>query len=116
MIKSADRAFLRRIPVQCGITKTGNTHARRLVIKAAWHHRRPYTHVSRDMSTRWEAADEASRIRGHEGNHWLHHRWDQFEARHKCRVVANVAVARELTGWCWLLASAVQQEQAWADE
>ncbi len=25
-----------------GITKTGNTHARRLIIEAAWHHRAPY--------------------------------------------------------------------------
>jgi len=67
------------------------------------------------MRTRWEAADEASRIRGHRGNHRLHHKWDQFEARHKRRVIANVAVARELAGWCWSLAAAVQQEQPWTD-
>ena len=28
---------------QGAITKTGNTHARRLLVEAAWHHRRPYT-------------------------------------------------------------------------
>ena len=27
--------------VQGSITKTGNTHARRLLVEAAWHHRRP---------------------------------------------------------------------------
>ena len=27
--------------VQGGITKTGNGHARRLLVEAAWHHRRP---------------------------------------------------------------------------
>ena len=27
---------------QGSITKTGNTHARRLLVEAAWHHRRPY--------------------------------------------------------------------------
>ena len=101
---------------QGGITKTGNTHARRLLVEAAWHHRRPYNNASRDMRARWDAADEASRVRGHQGNHRLHHKWDQFEARHKRRVIANVAVARELAGWCWSLAAAVQQEQPWTDE
>jgi hypothetical protein len=28
--------------VQGSITKTGNTHARRLLVEAAWHHRAPY--------------------------------------------------------------------------
>ena len=50
-------------------------------------------------------ADEASRVRGHQGNHRLHHKWEQFETRHKRRVIANVAIARELAGWCWSLAA-----------
>jgi transposase len=28
--------------VQGSITKTGNSHARRLLVEAAWHHRKPY--------------------------------------------------------------------------
>ena len=28
--------------VQGSITKAGNTHARRLLVEAAWHHRKPY--------------------------------------------------------------------------
>ncbi len=99
-----------------GITKTGNTHARRLLVEAAWHHRRPYHNVSREMRVRWEAADERSRVRGHQGNYRLHYKWEQFEARHKRRVIANVAVARELAGWCWSIASEVQHEQPWTDE
>jgi transposase len=39
---------------QGSITKTGNTHARRLLIEAAWHHRRPYNNASRDMRSRWD--------------------------------------------------------------
>jgi transposase len=101
---------------QGAITKTGNTHARRLLVEAAWHHRRPYTHVSQEMRSRWDAADEASRVRGHQGNHRLHRKWEQFEVRHKRRVIANVAVARELAGWCWSLAAPVQQEHPWTDE
>ena len=41
---------------------------------------------------------------GMPGNHRLHHRWEQFTARKKRPVIANVAVARELAGWCWSLA------------
>src|SRR5260370_16841006 len=36
------------------ITKTGNTHARRLLVEAAWHHRRPYRPTA-PLRTRWEA-------------------------------------------------------------
>jgi hypothetical protein len=34
----------------------------------------------------------------------LHHRWEVFTARNKRPVIANVAIARELAGWCWSLA------------
>ncbi|WP_285320828.1 transposase [Pseudarthrobacter sp. lyk4-40-TYG-27] len=34
---------------QGSITKTGNSHARRLLVEAAWHHRRPYNNPSRLM-------------------------------------------------------------------
>jgi transposase len=100
---------------QGSITKTGNTHARRLLVEAAWHHRRSYQ-PSREMAARWDKADEASRARGHQGNHRLHHQWENFEARHKRRVIANVAIARELAGWCWSLAAPVQREHPWPDE
>ncbi len=39
-----------------GITNTGNTHARRLMIEAAWHHRKPYRPSSPTMRRRWEKA------------------------------------------------------------
>jgi len=39
-----------------------------------------------------------------EGNHRLHRRWEQFTARKKRPVIANVAVGRKLAGWCWSLA------------
>jgi len=31
-------------------------------------------------------------------------RWVRFDARKKCPVVANAAIAREPAGWCWSLA------------
>lgn len=89
---------------QGSITKTGNTHARRLLVEAAWHHQKPYRTPSKTMRTRWEQAPAAARTRGHAGNQRLHQRWESFQNRKKKPVVANVAIARELAGWCWSLA------------
>jgi transposase len=91
--------------VQGPITKTGNTHARRLLVEAAWHHRKSYRGPSALMRARWDAAGPAARARGHAGNHRLHQRWLTFTERKKRPVVANVAIARELAGWCWSLAT-----------
>ena len=56
------------------------------------------------MRERWELASPAARSRGDAGNRRLHARWDILRARRKRHVVANVAIARELAGWCWSLA------------
>ena len=89
---------------QGSITKAGNAHARRLLVEAAWHHRRTYRHPSAVMRARWNLASPAAKARGHAGNHRLHQRWQTFVARKKKPVIANVAIARELAGWCWSLA------------
>jgi hypothetical protein len=62
------------------------------------------------MRARWEQATPAARVRGHAGNHRLHRRWDTDTARRKKYTVANTAIARELAGWCWSLATLEQQE------
>lgn len=88
-----------------GITKTGNSHARRLLVEAAWQHRRDYRPGPYSvMQARWDKAPVEARLRGQAGNERLHHQWVQFTARKKRPVIANVAVARELAGWCWSLA------------
>jgi transposase len=89
--------------VQGSITKTGNTHARRLLVEAAWQHRAGYR-PGRVMRDRWELAPAAARARGDAGNRRLHERWIGFNLRKKRPVIANVAIARELAGWCWSLA------------
>jgi len=89
---------------QGSITKTGNGHARRLLVEAAWHHRKTYHNPGQVMRARWEQAPAAARVRGHEGNRRLHQRWQNFTARRKRPVIANVAIARELAGWAWSLA------------
>ena len=89
--------------VQGSITKTGNTHARRLLVEAAWHHRARYS-PGKTLRERWELAPPAARARGDAGNRRLHERWIRFNLRRKRAVIANVAIARELAGWCWSLA------------
>ncbi len=90
--------------VQGPITKTGNTHVRRLLVEAAWHHRSVYRGPGVTLQRRWDQAPAAARARGHAGNQRLHERWVNLNLRKKRSVVANVAVARELAGWCWSLA------------
>lgn len=86
------------------ITKTGNSHARRLLVEAAWHHRRPYRR-SKGLLARWQLASPLAQARGDAGNRRLHRRWLRFLDRHKRDTIANVAIARELAGWCWSLAT-----------
>ncbi len=88
---------------QGGVTKTGNSHARRLLVEAAWHHRTRYR-PGADLRRRWDAASPAARARGQAANRRLHARWVHFDERKKRSVVANAAIARELAGWCWSLA------------
>jgi len=89
---------------QGGITKAGNTHARRLLVESAWLHKPRYV-VGKVLQERWDAAPAAARVRADEGNRRLHHRWVRLDQRGKKHTVATTAVARELAGWCWSLAT-----------
>ncbi|WP_234391908.1 transposase [Streptomyces sp. WM6378] len=86
------------------ITKTGNTHARRLLVEAAWQHCQPYRGPGAALRRRMELAPAPVRQRADLGNRRLHQRWVSFLARKKNTNVAAVAIARELAGWCWSLA------------
>jgi transposase len=88
---------------QGAITKTGNGHARRLLVEAAWHQRRQ-PRASRELARRREGQPAAVRERAAAAERRLHRRWRSFDARGKRSSVAAVAVARELAGWCWSLA------------
>jgi transposase len=85
------------------ITRAGNSHVRRLLVEAAWHHRHRYA-PGKVMQDRWNLATPAARARGDLGNRRLHHRWVAFDARSKKATIANTSIARELAGWCWSLA------------
>jgi len=45
------------------ITKAGNTYARKLLIEAAWQHRRPYARPSGRLLSHFDPAAPATRIR-----------------------------------------------------
>jgi len=70
-------AWLRLVPseqssggrrTQGSITKTGHTHARRLLVEAAWHHRKPYR-PSRELRARQASQPATVRERADRGNH-----------------------------------------------
>lgn len=87
------------------ITKTGNEHARRLLAEASWQHRKDYLPGPASvLQARWDKASLEARLRGQAGNERLHHQWVAFDRRKKKPVIANIAIARQLAGWCWSLA------------
>ena len=68
--------------VQGSITKTGNSHARRLLVEAAWHHRKP-SRPSRELRARHDRQPAAVRERADAGNRRLHQRWSRLDDRAK---------------------------------
>jgi transposase len=102
LVPSEDSSGERRR--QGAITKTGNTHARRLLVEAAWHQRRPLR-ASTALERRRQGQPAAVRVRADESARRLHARWHALEGRGKRRTIVAVAVARELAGHCWALAT-----------
>jgi transposase len=74
------------------ITKTGNRHARRLLIETAWH----YRHRPRHPTTGRPRSDRAwhAEVR-------LHRRHHDLIQRGKRSTIVNVAIARELAAFLW---------------
>jgi transposase len=87
------------------ITKSGSQHARRLLVEAAWHYRRP-PGVSTNLRRRQTGADPKLVALSWKCQRRLHHVWQRMESRGKRRTIIAVAAARELAGFCWALATA----------
>jgi transposase len=102
LVPSEDSSGERRR--QGAITKTGNTHARRLLVEAAWHQRRALR-PSAALERRRQGQPAAVRARADESARRLHARWHALEGRGKRRTIVAVAVARELAGHSWALAT-----------
>jgi transposase len=85
---------------QGGITKTGNGHARWLLIEAA-HHYRLSPKVSKELSARQQGLSQEIKACSWKAQTRLHKRMRQLLARGKQRNKVTVAVARELCGFVW---------------
>jgi transposase len=88
------------------ITKTGSRHARRLLVEAAWHYRRA---PAKGQTLRRRQDGQPAHIIeiSWQAQRRLHNVWQRLDAqRGKRRTIVAVAVARELTGFCWALANA----------
>ena len=93
------------------ITKTGNGHARRLLVEAAWNYRFK-ARVGRDLNERQQGLSEAIRTIAWKGQLRLTSR---YAALSKRGIQANkvcVAVARELAGFVWAIGMHAQRERA----
>ena len=88
-----------------GITKTGNGHARRLLVEAAWsyRHRPALGQRVREALQGQPAAVAAVARRAQER---LHRRFGRLVSRGKPSQVAVTAVARELCAFTWSLMTA----------
>jgi len=85
---------------QGGITKTGNSHARWLLIEAA-HHYRLSPKVSKELSVRQQGLSQDIKACAWKAQTRLHQRMMALHARGKQRNKVTVAVARELVGFVW---------------
>jgi transposase len=86
-----------------GITKSGNGHARRALIEAAWAYRYP-AKVSRHLQLRLERLPKPIQDTAWRAQVRLCARFRRLVARGKNPNIAVVAVARELAAFMWAIA------------
>jgi transposase len=82
------------------ITKTGNSHARRLLIEAAWNYRFP-ARISLPLQKRQEGQPAAIRDIAWRAQLRLTQRYRRLSARGLQHNKVCVAIARELAGFVW---------------
>lgn len=90
-----------------GITKAGNSLARRVLIEGAWTYRMP-ARVSRKIHDRLEPLSAAIRDLGWKAQVRLCARYRRLAATGKPKVVVTTAIAREMVGFIWAIARVAQ--------
>ena len=86
--------------VQGKITKTGNRHARRVLIESAWNYRYP-ARMSREITVRNQGQPKIVREISWRAQLRLCTRYRRFTARGVQKNKICVAIARELAGFVW---------------
>ena len=81
------------------ITKTGNVHVRKAIIRAAWKYTRS-PRCSRQLKERQQVVSAEVIAVAWKAQHRLYKRFHRL-AQTKPRCVANTAIARELVGFLW---------------
>jgi transposase len=85
-----------------GITKTGNQHARFVLVESSWHYARANRPGVTIRQRRARLPEQVVRI-AERAEQRLHRRFKRLEGRSKTRQQAAVAVARELVGFVWAI-------------
>jgi len=94
-----------------GITKTGNGHARKVLIEAAWTYRMQ-PRVSRALLKRQENLPEPVRQIAWEAQLRLCARYRRLMAKGKPKQVVVTAIARELSAFLWAIAKQIEPSVA----
>ena len=89
-----------------GLTKAGNSAARRLLIEAAWCYRFP-ARVSRELLLRQESQPKPIRDIAWKGQVRLCARYRRLARTGKPANLVTTAIARELSGFIWAIAQSV---------
>jgi transposase len=88
---------------QGAITKSGSRHARRLLVEAAWHYRRP-PRTGSTLQRRQEGQPAQALAISWQAQQRLHRLWRRLDSeRGKRKTIVAVAVARHLAGFCWAI-------------
>jgi transposase len=82
------------------ITKTGNTHIRKLLTESAWHYPRQIT-ASKRLAERRIGTSELVIARADKAMRQLHAKYYQLLQHKKNACVAITAVSRQLAGYIW---------------
>ena len=96
---------------QGGITKAGNSAARRMLIEAAWSYRFP-ARISREQLLRQEGLAKPIRDIAWKAQERLCRRYRMLGRAGKSSNVVTTAIARELAGFVWAIAKQVQITRA----
>lgn len=88
------------------ITKTGNTHVRRVLIEAAWNYRFP-PRITMPLQKRQEQQPADVRAIAWRAQLRLNHRYRKLKARGVHHNKICVAIARELAGFLWSIGQQV---------
>jgi transposase len=92
------------------ITKTGNSHIRRVLVEASWSYRYKPA-LKGALLKRQEGQDAQARNVAWKAQDRLHRKYFRLVSKGKSGGVAVTAVARELLGFVWAIACATEKRQ-----